>query len=209
MTNDLISEINCRPVQSWYDLESAEPRSPLEIIASASLFGTGGMETGSVLNSTSYNAPGTIWTLGAFPIAAPPVCSALETTNTLAIADAVEWNATHLTWNSLATLPPPLQTLLFLRSGERWQMTIYLNFGALTFHDIQLSFLDNAATAGDCHQTIPVIAFTQHVNTGPAMLQLTFKNVTGRFRMGIQALGIPMGYPPYWYMWETEWVLVT
>src|SRR5882762_5935464 len=108
MINSPISSLDCRPIQSWDDLEESEPRNPLDLIADASIVGISGTDSGVFLNSDTYNPAGTVWTPGTLPIQSKPVCVALETTNAQAIADANDWNASHLTWNSSADVPPPL-----------------------------------------------------------------------------------------------------
>ena len=208
MPNDILGERGCKPAQSWYELHTENPRDPLDLIAMASITGVFGTDVGIHVNSAQYGTPPTGWTTGSLPILAKPVCTALHTDNMAAVEDAYQWAFSHLTWDSNPLLAPSLRTLLFMRAGEEWQMTIPLNFGTFIYPSVEISLLENAATRGDCQGTIPVIAFNVRNYTGQIGLRLTFKNITGRFRIGIRAIGGPVYNPSNWYMWETELMLV-
>jgi hypothetical protein len=164
--------------------------------------------TSVFLNSATYQTTPVAWTQGAFPVSGVAVCSALGSDNLLLVADADQWNFSHLTWDSNPLLAPPLQSMLFLRAGRRWRMTIPLNLGTNIYPDLQIGFLENAATRGDCQGTIPVISFTPGPYTGTSALILTLNDIHGSFRIGIRAIGGPGSSPTNWYLWETVWRVV-
>jgi len=196
-------------VQSWYDYFSAPPRDPLELIANATMISGAGTETGAYLNSPAYNQMPYAWTPGNLPVSSLPVCNALGTDSLQMIADASQWTFDHLTLNSSSSLNPAMQRVIFLRGGTQWQMVIPLSLGALLWNPLQLSFIDNSATRGDCHQTIPVISFTLG-HTGTAYLLITLHPKFGRYRMGMWAYGTPYVPPPphQLSMWESDWIVV-
>jgi hypothetical protein len=198
--------MTCDEPNSYYDLWSSPPRSPLDLIASAALISGGPAVTGVFLNSTTYQTPPVAWTPALFPVSGVPVCSALGSDNFQEVAAANNWNFSHLTWDSNPLLAPPLQSMFFLRAGRRWRMTIPLNLGTNIYPDLQIGFLENAATRGDCQGTIPVISFTPGPYTGTSALILTLNNIRGSFRIGIRAIGGPGSSPTNWYMWETVWI---
>ncbi len=198
----------CSEATSYLDLRLSMPRSPLDLIASAALVSGGPAVSGVYLNSSTYRTPPVGWTSGVLPISGTPVCAALGSDNLQEVANANNWNFNHLTWDSDPLLAPPLQSSVYLRAGRRWRMTIPLNLGTNIYPDLQLGFLENAATRGDCRGTFPVISFTPGPFTGLSALLLTFNDIRGAFRIGIRAIGGPSSSPTNWYMWEAMWNIV-
>lgn len=172
--------INPGAAQSWIDWAHAMPIAPFTLFQNA-LVGT---TAGAFTNSTNYNNS----TWGANTVALKsgqtPTCSALETTNAQKEADAAQWNFSHQTSNSSATLAPPLANTFFFRGGGDWQMSLPLDFGANTYTNLQLSFRDNAGTRGDAQGTVPVIEWTGSFS-GATTLNFTLK-AFGRFQLGLR-----------------------
>ena len=108
-------------ISSYYDLQNLCPKNPLDLIANATLGGI----AGTLYNSANYRD--VTWTEinGVVRVDAKPVLSALGTDNLEKIADAAQWNFTHLTWDSASAVPIPLRRTMFLRSGEEWKNTLY------------------------------------------------------------------------------------
>lgn len=192
---------SCNPtsaITSWIDWQSQSPQSPLDLIARAKFGGS----VGAYANSTTFStSTGTIIT-SPFVYNGTPVCSALGTDNLQRVADADQWNFSHLTRNSSATLAPPLAKVIFLRGGADWEMSIPINFGGATYNDLQLSFRDNAGTRGDFAGTVPVIAFSG-IYTGAQTLTVTLKSF-GRMSMGLRTIDQSAN----WSMFEMEWIVV-
>ena len=133
---------NCRKngqIQSWYDLQSTCPKDPRDIIAYAVFNTTVGIFT----NSSTFLSPPTTWIANPFYVAGVPTCIALGSDSGVQVADAQQWNFSHLTANVDSKLAPPMKRLLFLRNGPSWQMNIPLNLGGATYNDLQLSFRSN------------------------------------------------------------------
>lgn len=192
---------NCKkqgPITSWYDLQRTCPKDPRELIAYAAINTTVGVFT----NSTTFISPPTTWITSPFSIAGNPTCIALGSDSGLQVADAQQWNFSHLTANVDSKLAPPLKKLLFLRGGTNWQMNTLLNLGGATYNDIQLSFRDNAATRGDAQGTVPVFSFTGGSLTGLVTLSLVFK-IFGQANLALRAIDGSSNYS----MFELELIV--
>ena len=105
--------------------------------------------------------------------------------------------------NGESATNPALLNTVFLRGGTRWQMTLPLNLGTLSYPTLQLSFRNNAGTRGDCSRTYPVISFSQRNYTGGVSLLLTLKQF-GSYMMGLRAIDARGNY----FMYETTWEIV-
>ncbi len=185
-------------ITNWIDWQNQQPQNPLDLIARVKIGGA----VGSYINSTTFStSTGTIIT-NPFVYNGTPTCSALGTDNLQRVADADQWNFSHLTRNSSATLAPPLTKVIFLRGGTNWEMSIPINFGGATYNDLQLSFRDNAGTRGDFAGTVPAITF-QGLFTGSQTLAVTLKSF-GRVSMGLRAIDLSAN----WSMFEMEWIIV-
>ena len=182
--------------KSWIDLQKATPKNILDIVANSSLGGT----VGSYANSSNFANPGT-WVTSPFVIASNPTASALGTDNIQKVADASQWNFQHLTASLSAATPLPLQKIIFLRGGTEWQNTIVINFGGSTYTEVQLGYLENAATRGDKQGTYPVVSWTGSF-TGTVSLTVTFKH-SGRYNVGLWAKS-----GSNYSMFEMQWVVV-
>ena len=185
-----------RNSQSWIDLQHAKPVDVLNLIADAYI----GSTAGAFANSSNYGTPGS-WATNSFTITSAPTCAALGTDNLAKVADAAQWNFSHSTANVASTNAIPLRKVIFLRAGEQWQMTVPVSLGGSTYTDIQLSFLDNAATRGDAQGTVPVIQWTGSF-TGDVSLKVTLKT-PGKYTMGLRA--VTGGNTS---MFEMEWIIV-
>ncbi len=188
-------------VTSWNEWANVLPANPLDLIANARLDSTSGV----LINSNSFSHPSG----SALPIQSPfllngkPTCVALNSSGDDP-NDALQWNFAHLTRNLNANLAPPLDKVIFLRSGLRWEMKIPINLGTGVYSDLQLSFRDNAGTRGDTSGTVPVIAFnTSATFTGGVVLTVTLK-YTGHAVMGLRAIDNGGN----WSMYESEWIIV-
>lgn len=185
-------------ITSWIDWQNQQPQNPLDLIARVKIGGT----VGSYVNSTTFStSTGTIIT-SPFTYNGTPTCSALGTDSLQRVADADQWNFSHLTRNSSATLAPPLTKVIFLRGGTDWEMSIPINFGGATYNDLQLSFRDNAGTRGDFAGTVPAIMF-QGLFTGSQTLVVTLKSF-GHVSIGLRAIDGSAN----WNMFEMEWIIV-
>lgn len=162
----------CMPesINSWYDLQKLCPTDPLELLANAEISGT----AGSHYFSGNYIEGAGSWADCTATISAKPVVSALETNNEQMVADADQWNFSHQTWLDSASLAIPLRKKIFLRGGIQWVNLVEFSSGGDPITEIQLSFLDNAATRGDKQASVPVIRWTG-LNLTDIPLSLTFK----------------------------------
>ncbi len=184
-------------IQSWYDFDNLPPKNPRDLIAWANITGA----TPAFSLSSNY-ATGP-WISSPISIGAIlPACIALGSDNLQNVADAQQWNSDHLTAKTDTNLAIPLRKRIFLRGGTQWKMQISLNLGPATYNDLQLSFLDNAATRGDAQGTIPVVAFTGGNLTGNIVLEVVLK-IFGQYTMGLRAYdGTNRS------MYEMEWAVV-
>jgi hypothetical protein len=134
-------------------------------------------------------------------LSSDPVCNALETDNQQMVAEAAQWNFQHQTRNTLSTLAPPLNKVIFLRGGNQWSNNIQIDFGGPAATGVMLTFRDNYGTRGDAQGTIPVILFAGSY-TGVKSFTVTLKTF-GRVSMGIIAtIGGQTS------MYESEWIVV-
>jgi len=87
--------------------------------------------------------------------------------------------------------------------GTEWKMVLPINFGGQTYTDLQLSFLFNAATKGNCHEKIPVLSWTEGNYTGVINLGLTLRQ-HGQVRMGLRAIDNANN----WSMFNMEFIII-
>lgn len=164
---------------SWLDWAHATPLDPAILISNAKI----GSAVGAFANSSNF-LTSAAWAVSPAALVGLPSCEALETDNLLKVADAEQWNFSHKTAMLGASVPPPIQPIIFLRGGTQWQMRIPLDLGASTYSDIQLSFTDNLGTRGDSLGTVPVIQWSGSF-TGAQSLVITVNNY-GRFRLSLR-----------------------
>lgn len=137
-------KLNWAPApQSWYDLVLAHPPDPRGIIEDVHFNNI----NGAFLFSTNYSTPAVGWSASPLTLQANPFCSALQTDNQLAVAQAQQWNFENITANLSTDLPPSLRALIFLRGGTSWKNSVPFSLSA-EVSELQISFIDNAATAG-------------------------------------------------------------
>jgi hypothetical protein len=173
----------------------------LDLIAKATLNGiTGTYENATDFASQTWSATSAI----AYTGTALPEVKTVHTDDYQMVADAEQWNMQHVTRNVAATLPIPLQKVIFVRAGLEWEMRIPITItGTLT--KVELGFRDNAGTRGDGQATYPVITFENGVTgfTGAMYLVVTLKQL-GNFSM---LLWGKTSAPVYSTM-EMEWIAV-
>jgi len=87
-----------------------------------------------------------------------------------------------------------------MKAGTQWSNNLPLVLGAGTYTELQLSFLDNAATRGDAQGTIPVIRWAGSF-TGVVPIDLVLKK-SGRFTLGL--LGVDNAGTPNYSMFEID-----
>ncbi len=143
------------------------------------------------------------WNPSQIAITSPPVCVALETTNAQKAADAAAWNFSYLTALLGPTVPPPIPDTLYIRAGEEWRMDIPMNLGYLSYPELLVSIISNAATRGDCQGTVPAILFNSRIYSGDVTLRVTVKQ-PGSYSMGIRAIDVN----GYYSMYNSAWVAV-
>jgi hypothetical protein len=142
------------------------------------------------------------WNPSLLSIGALPTCSALESDNKERVANAAQWNFTHITAMLDVSTAPALTKELFLRAGEEWQNNLVLNLGYLKYTEIALSLSSNAGTRGDCQGTIPVIRFIPGTTfAGQVTLAVTLKK-KGKYNVGIRAIDTNGYYSMYGSIWN-------
>ncbi|MBR9977713.1 MAG: hypothetical protein KFH87_06445 [Bacteroidetes bacterium] len=175
------SKEGCAPihqVRSWYDLASICPEDPRNLIADATLAAT----TGELYNSSTFADQ--TWATTPLSILSTPKVSALGTDDAQKVADAKQWEFSHLTWNDDANLAIPLQKVIFLRGGTDWTNALSIAFEGTPIEEVQISFLNNAATRGDKQGTIPVIRWADGSWSGTVSLTLVLRKY-GQYTLGI------------------------
>lgn len=182
----------------WNQLHSATPRNPFDLIAMAMANGT----TGELKHVSDFIGPPSGWSSSPLSVDSAPVCIALQGTDALMIADADQWMFMHKTADLSTDLAPPLDKLLFLRGGTQWQMNLSFALSE-DISNLQLSFLDNAATRGEIGGTIPVIEFDATFS-GVITLKLTLKQM-GDISMGLRTI---TSTGSDWAMYESRWRIV-
>jgi hypothetical protein len=191
---------NCgggQSINSWYGLQQLSPKCPLDLIANAKF----GSVQGVLKSSTNFGNPGSWTEVGSnIVIASAPVCIALGTDSQQKVEDAAQWNFSHLTWKGDSSFAPPLRRTIFLRAGDEWLNRIQFTISGMTPTNVQLSFLNNAATRGDAQGTWPVIDFTG-----------TFVGSTLDFTLlqaGQVRVGMLITNGSTYYMYDMEWIIV-
>ncbi|MBE0644274.1 MAG: hypothetical protein IH600_09355 [Bacteroidetes bacterium] len=171
---------SCSPTQimSWNDLFRMCPQDPTDLIAYAEI---GGVK-GDLYLSSSYASQS--WSASPLAVNGKALVSALETDNQLKVAEADQWNFSHLSWNDSSELPLPLRKIIFVRGGTQWENMLKFDFGGTNIEEVQISFLSNATTRGDKQGTIPVIRWTEGSWSGNIVLSLVTKK-TGIYTLGI------------------------
>ena len=189
-------------IRSWNDFNTQSPQDPLDLIALAT-FNNGAAITGIWSLVTNYNRPvgASVWIASPFSITGESLAATNGADQFQNISDADQWNFSHTTTNVASTLTPPMRKLVFMKAGTNYINNLPITLGANNYTDLQLSFLDNAATRGDAQGTIPVIRWTG-VFTGAATLSLVLKRI-GRFTLGFMGVD-NAGPPPNYSMFEVD-----
>lgn len=182
--------------QSWYDLTTLPPVDPRALIVNATLGGVQGV----FYRSSNFMA-GSAWVTSPFSFTGNVSCESLHTDDQLAVADAAQWTFKHKGGNFVSNIAPPVRKILFLRGGRQWAMRIPINLGAATYTDLQLSFRNNATSAGDFTGasigTTPTILFGSAL-TGQVDLVMTLAE------FGTYSLVISAREAANWSMFELE-----
>ncbi len=194
---------NSTPINSWIDWAQSNPVNPLDIIAMARLDMGVNHDVGVYLDTTTYSTPGSSWVASPFSYNGEPTLISYRTDQQGTVAEALQWNMSHLTRNSDANLAIPLRKVIFLKAGADWEMQIPLALGAGSYSDLQLSLLDNAGTRGDDQGTVPVISFTARAYTGSVTLSVSVKS-PGILPVGFRAVSAAGD----WSMFEMLWIIV-
>lgn len=185
-------------VQSWIDFSNLCPKTPLALIA----WGKLGSTVGTYQNSSTYINPPGGWVTDGCSVSNEPFCSALQSDNQQMVADADQWNFSHLTRSDNSNLTPPLKKLIFLRGGNQWKMTLPITMG-MNCTNVQLSLLNNAATRGDAQGTVPVIDFNEGFSAGSVVdLEVTLLSF-GQVTIGLRLLN-----GSQYSMFAMDWVIV-
>lgn len=165
--------------QSWYDLSIIPPIDPRLLIADARI----GSSQATFTRSTDFLQ--TTWANHAVAFSGNTLCEAWETDNLWKVEDAAQWTMVHQTGNFTSAIAPPLRKVVFLRGGRQWKNTLEVDLGATTFTDIQMTFRDNAASAGNfansANGSIPVFLWTGNF-TGKVNLVLSLQDF-GRYSL--------------------------
>src|SRR6266540_1462304 len=133
--------------QSWNDLLIMPPVDPRILIANASM----GSVQGAFYRSLNFIG-GATWVTSPFALTGSVTCVALHSDDQLAVADSAQWTFAHQSDNTLASTPPPLRKLMFMRGdpmSQQWEMDVPINLGGGTYSDLQMSFRNNASSAGN------------------------------------------------------------
>ncbi len=192
-------------VESFNDLSVRPPTDPLELISNVILTDTAS-EPGVWSLESTYIAPtgGSVWIDSGIVIASVNTVTTNHSDNEQMVFDALAWNMAHQkTTDFASTTAPPLRKTIFMRAGEEWTNTLALTLPASpTFTELQLSFLDNAATRGDAQGTVPVFKFSANAPyAGAATIDMVLKK-RGRFQLGL--MGIDTASTPDWSMFELD-----
>lgn len=200
---------NNKSIQSFNDLLVMAPVDPLDVIANVVLTDTGS-EPGIWSLESTYLAPtgASSWVDSDIVISTVNTVTTNHGDNEQMVFDATAWNMAHQkSTNTDATTAPPIRKQVFLRAGIEWTNTFGLTLpSSPTFDELQLSFLDNAATRGDAQGTVPVFKWSAGAPyAGVVTLAMTLKK-RGRFQFGI--LGIDNQSTPAWSMFELDVIAV-
>ncbi len=188
-------------VQSWNDFLTMPPADPLDLIEFATLGGGPTPGTWALSNTYRQPTPPSTWIASPVAIAGQVGLISNDPTTAQTNFDGNAYNFSHTTANIAATLAPPLRKIVFMKAGALWTNSLPLSFtGSPDVVDVQLSFLENAATRGDAQGTIPVIQWTTP-QVGTKLLNLTLKH-PGRFCLGI--VTINNNSTPGWAMFELD-----
>lgn len=195
---------NGKAISSYIDLQQQDPQSPLDIVALASMNST----VGSFYNSSDYIMPSgsSVWVASPLAITGIPVVTANGTDNLQNVANAAQWNFSHVTGQVGSTIAPPVKKMVFMRAGIEWINTMIFSApSSPAFTEFQLSMLENATTRGDAQGMIPVIRFNNGPYATSVGLALTIKR-PGRFQFGL--LGINNNSTPDYSMFELDIIVV-
>ena len=185
------------------------PKDPLELISNVVLTDTGS-ESGIWSLESTFLAPtgASAWIDSGIVISSVNTVTTNHGDNEQMVFDAQAWNMAHQkSTNTDATTAPPLRHVVFMRAGEQWTNTLGLTFpSSPTFTEVQLSFLENAATRGDAQGTVPVFKWSAGAPyAGAVTLAMTLKK-RGRFSLGI--MGINNNSTPDWSMFSLDIIAV-
>ena len=181
--------LDTTPVTSWYDVLQLEPRNPLDLIAYAEMELPGSpviTVVGEPCFSDTFGKTTGLWAQGLqLTPTTLPVCVANDAIDGQAVADAAQWNFSHLTRLVDAARPSELANTLFLRAGALWVMEFDI-VAANVCDRMELSYLNNTGTRGDAQGAIPVIRFTGTFPHETLKLRVTLKT-TGNANLALIA----------------------
>ena len=196
-------------IQSWNDFNRMSPQDPLDLIAFARLDHPA-QEIGVWELTADYDTPVSPAVMIPSPIviAGENIVFTNGTDSGQNVSDADQWNFSHKTVNTASSLAPPLKKIVFMKAGIQWTNQLPLTFPVSpAFVDLQLSFMENAATRGDVQGTFPVIRWNTTTYTGIVLLNLILKR-TGRFSLGLVGINNNSSPGPGWSMFELDVIAI-
>ena len=179
-------EGKCTPsrLHDWIALQKMCPRDPRDLIVDAGISGTQG---DFKFSGNFLDAGGGSWSATPVRIGSKPTIETLGTDNELLVANAIQWNFNHLTWNSSPALATPLENHIFVRGGVEWVNHINLNISGSPVQEIRISFLINAATRGGMQGQVPMIYWDSGSRSGSVTIDITLRAKIGMHHMGVWA----------------------
>ncbi len=193
-------------IQSWNDFQNMAPMDPRDLIAYITLGAS--PVVGTWYLSDTFIAPtsGSVWIASPITMNAENTITTNSADQNQMVFEATSWNMLNKTTDTATTVAPPLRKAVFMRSGLQWTNTLPIGLGSSpAFTEIQISFLENAATRGDMQGTVSVFRWAAGPYSGPSSVQFVFKN-PGRYTLGI--LGINNASTPEWSMFELDIIIV-
>ncbi|MEZ4782433.1 MAG: hypothetical protein R3F28_00020 [Candidatus Kapaibacterium sp.] len=148
-------------IQNWRELKNANPLNPLDVFQRVSL--------NSVPGEFDYidDLISSTWGVSSLSVAPDAKIYTLNGTDEQDINDADVWNFQNPVTNLDASVPPPIQNLVFVRSNPEGQaplwgmfLPIQFNTGPNPVSNVSLTFSVNGGTRGDKQGTYPTINFS-------------------------------------------------
>jgi hypothetical protein len=184
--------------RSFGDLSQMDPKDPREIIdyvqitSGAPIPGIWGLS-----NDYFTPTPPSVWGASPVSLAAFATVTTNHTDDQQMVYNASAYTQANVQSTAFSTgYAPPLRKIVYCRSGIEWRNSIPLTFpSSPAIVEVQLSFLDNAATRGDSAGTVPVFTFLSGSFVVAPSLQIVLKR-SGRYSLGLLTIdnNSPAGY---------------
>lgn len=189
--------------QSWFDMAIMPPVDIRDLVANFSMT-VPYTDQGIIKHSTDFLT--TTWYTNNLSVT-NVICQALRTDD-LDGSNAQQWNFAHQTVNTSSTLALPLKKVIYLRGGLQWNNVLTLDLGGASYNDFQLTFRDNAGTAGDyaglTQTTIPVVEVSGHTYSTSVSFNVVLKKL-GKVDMVLRCKDSSSGNIS---LYEMEWNIV-